>query len=64
MPGSRILAPLGARRLNRRAAFCARQLDSPGDDVAVEASAVLVIGNTKIGIAVERIARQFCQLVG
>jgi len=64
MPASRILAPLGARRLDRRAAFCARQPDSPGDDVAVESSAVLAIGNTKIGITAERITRQFCQLVG
>ena len=64
MPASRILAPLGARRLDRRAAFCALQPDSPGDDVAVESSAVLAIGNTKIGIAAERITRQFCQLVG
>jgi len=64
MPADGILAPLSARRLDRRAAFCARQLGSPGDDVAVESSAVLAIGSTKIGISAERITRQFCQLIG
>ena len=64
MPASSILTPRYARRLDRRVAFCARKPDSPGDDAALESSAVLAIGNIKIGIVAERITRQFCQLIG
>jgi hypothetical protein len=63
IPDGKVLAPLAVRRLDRRAACRTGHLDSRGDDVAVESSAVLAIGDTKVGIATERITAAFCRLI-
>ena len=61
IPVDKILAPLGVRRLDRRV-LCRRGCqDSTGKDVAVESFAVLAIGDTKVGIATERITGKFCR---
>jgi hypothetical protein len=62
IPIREILAPLGARRLDRRA-LCRRGCqDFANKDVAVESFAVLAIGDTRIGITTERITGKFCRL--
>jgi len=62
-PIGKILAPLGVRRLDRRA-LCRRGcLDTAGGDVAVESSAVLALGGEKVAIAAERITENFCRLI-
>jgi hypothetical protein len=62
IPIGEILAPLGARRLDR-CALCRRGCqDSAGKDVAVESSAVLAIGDTEVAITTERITGKFCRL--
>jgi len=60
--GVAFLAPLGARRLDRRALCRGDCQDSAGKDVAVESLAVLAIGDIKIGITTERITGAFCRL--
>ena len=62
IPLGEILAQLGARRLDRRALCRGGCQDSAGKDVAVESLAVLVIGDTKIGITTERISGTLCRL--
>lgn len=62
IPVDKILAPLGMRRLDRRVPCRRGRQDSTGKDVAVESFAVLAIGDTKVGIAAERITENFCRL--
>jgi hypothetical protein len=62
IPLGEILARFGARRLERRALCRGGCPDSAGKDVAVESLAVLVIGDTKIGITTERITGTFCRI--
>jgi len=62
-PAGKILAPLGAQRLDRRALCRHGCLDTAGGDVAVESSAVLALDGVKVAIATERITGQFCQLI-
>jgi hypothetical protein len=62
IPVDKILAPLGVRRLDRRVLCRRGRQDSTGTDVAVESFAVLTIGDTKVGIATERITGKFCRL--
>jgi hypothetical protein len=61
-PVGEVLTQLGARRLNRRALCRGGCQDSAGKDVAVESLAVLAIGDTKVGIATERITGAFCRI--
>lgn len=61
-PVGKILAPLGTRRLDRRA-LCRHNLDTAGGDVAVDSSAVLALDGEKIAIATERITADFCRLI-
>ncbi len=62
IPIDKILAPLGVRRLDRRVLCRRGRQDSTGKDVAVESSAVLAIGDTRVGITTERITGKFCRL--
>ena len=62
-PVGKILAPLGVRRVDRRALCRHGCLDSAGGDVAIESSAVLALDGVKVAIATERITGQFCQLI-
>jgi hypothetical protein len=61
IPVGAILAQLGARRLDRRALCRGGCQDSAGKDVAVESLAVLAIGDTKVGITIEKISGTFCR---
>ena len=62
IPVDKILAPLGVRRLDCRVSCRRGRQDPTGKDVAVESFAVLAIGDTKVGIATERITGKFCRL--
>jgi hypothetical protein len=62
IPVDKILAALGVRRLDRRVMCRRGRQDSTGKDVAVESSAVLAIGDTRVGITTERITGKFCRL--
>jgi hypothetical protein len=62
IPADEILVQFGARRLERRALCRGGCQDSAGKDVAVESLAVLVIGDTKVGITTERITGTFCRI--
>ena len=62
IPVDKILAALGVRRLDRRVMCRRGRQDSTGKDVAVESSAVLAIGDTRVGITTEKITGKFCRL--
>ena len=62
IPIDKILAPLGARRLDRRVLCRRGRRDSTGENVAVESFALLAIGDTRVGITTERITGEFCRL--
>jgi hypothetical protein len=62
IPVDEILVQFGARRLDRRALCRGGCQDSAGKDVAVEALAVLAIGDAKVGITTEKISGTFCRL--
>jgi hypothetical protein len=62
-PAGKILAPLGAQRLDRRALCRHGCPDTADGDVAVQSSAVLALDGVKIAIATERVTGQFCQLI-
>jgi hypothetical protein len=62
IPLGEILGRLGARRLDCRSLCRGGCQDSAGKDVAVESLAVLVLGDTKIGITTERISGTLCRL--
>ena len=63
IPVGKILAPLGVRRVDRRALCRHGCLDTAGGDVAVESSAVLALDGVKVAIATERITGDFCRLI-
>jgi hypothetical protein len=63
IPVGKILAPLGVRRVDRRALCSHGCLDTAGGNVAVQSSAVLALDGVKVAIATERITGQFCQLI-
>jgi hypothetical protein len=63
IPAGKILAPLGAHRLDRRALCRHGCPDTTGRDIAVQSSAVLALDGVKIAIATEQITGQFCQLI-
>jgi hypothetical protein len=63
IPAGKILAPLGTRRLDRRALCRHSCLDTAGGDVAVDSSAVLALDGEKVAIATERITGDFCRLI-
>jgi hypothetical protein len=62
IPIDKILAPLGARRRDRRVLCRRGRRDSTGENVAVESFALLAIGDTRVGITTERITGEFCRL--
>jgi hypothetical protein len=62
-PVGKILAPLGAQRLDRRALCRHGCLDTTGGDIAVDSSAVLALDGEKVAIATERITGDFCRLI-
>jgi hypothetical protein len=63
IPVGKILAPLGVRRVDRRALCSHGCLDTAGGNVAVQSSAVLALDGVKVAIATEQITGQFCQLI-
>jgi hypothetical protein len=63
IPIGKILAPLGVRRVDRRALCSHGCLDTAGGNVAVQSSAVLALDGIKVAIATEQITGQFCQLI-
>jgi hypothetical protein len=63
IPVGKILAPLGVRRVDRRALCIHGCLDTAGGTVAVQSSAVLALDGVKVAIATEQITGQFCQLI-
>ena len=63
VPAGKILAPLGAQRLDRRALCRHGCLDAAGGDVAVQSSAVLTLDGAKVAIATERITGDLCRLI-
>ena len=63
IPAGKILAPLGTRRLDRRALCRHGCLDTADGDVAVQSSAVLALDSEKVAIATEWITADFCRLI-
>jgi hypothetical protein len=63
IPVGKILAPLGMKRVDRRALCRHGCVDTAGGDVAVESSAVLALDGVKVAIATERITGDFCRLI-